>query len=237
MSAEETPPTAPKKGAHMPSTVRAALRRRIDAHLRTHGSRNYDLLREDPEFAPYIGKRLGAAGEKKLDRLIRDVRATIPALRSRRPARSGSIGEADVAEARVLQAPRAVEVINVSPAQILSGGAMAVVGFRELQLLHEQALPDLDRAIRDCRNEKGDLTDGDLLAKLYRERRATVDSMGKLHDTFMGGLSKSALMQRLIERVLAEQPDDPDRARAFRADINAILREFAGLPATTSESN
>jgi len=220
----------------MPSAVRHALRRRIDAHLRTHGSRNYDLLREDPEFAPYIGKHLGAAGEKKLDRLISDVRATIPGLRSRDPARSASVGKADVAEPRVPQASRAVATINVSPAQILSGGAMAVVGFRELQLLYEYALPDLDRAIRDCRNADGELTDGDLLVKLHRERRATVDALGRLQDMFLGGLSKSALMERMIERVLAEQPDDPDRARAFRADVSAIFHEFAGLPATTSEA-
>jgi chorismate mutase len=234
MNAEDPAPAAAEKWARIPGEVRKKLRKAIEAHLRSYGSRHYDRLRDDPEFAPFIGTHRGEAGDKRLDRLIRDVKSTLPSLR-RSSRVFDDVADDPSAHGRGRQESERTTSVPASTAQILAGTRAAIVGYAQVQHLLEQHLPILDRAIADLHNELGECTDDSKLAVLLRERRATVKDMAALAAQSLATLASSACLERVFERLAAEHPDDPERTRALLGDINDIMRECGGLPATSSE--
>src|ERR1700712_4789471 len=121
MNAEDPPPAAAEKWARIPAAVRHKLKKAIEAHLRSYGSRHYDRLRDDPEFAPFIGTHRGEAGDKRLDRLTRDAKTPLPSLR-----RSSRVFD-DLPDDPPAQGGRRHESetttsVPASAAQVLAGG-------------------------------------------------------------------------------------------------------------------
>jgi hypothetical protein len=231
MSAEDQSPEPPKPYSRIPAQVLLNLERRIEAHLRTHGNRNYHLLREDPEFAPFIGKDLADKGEKKLDRLIAKLRKTRPSIRA------GALRGAMPAEKAQDQqwTPPAVEVLPATRAEILSGSQHAILGYDELQALVAQTLPRLRGAINNLHNERGEVEHNGDLVKLAREYRETIKDIAALQQQILSAVNSTKFHKRLFERLGVEFQDEPDRARNLFADLHELIRESGDLPVTTKE--
>lgn len=58
-------------GTKKPKDLRARAIAAIRAHIAQHGRRQYDAVRERPEFIDFIGSRSGEAGRRKFFRLVR----------------------------------------------------------------------------------------------------------------------------------------------------------------------
>lgn len=53
----------------------AEIKSKIGEHLRMHGSKNWNLLREDPAYSDLIGKAAGNSAERKFRRWVEQVKA------------------------------------------------------------------------------------------------------------------------------------------------------------------
>jgi hypothetical protein len=231
MSADEPTSDGPKKWARIPSDVRLNLKRRIAVHLREHGNKNYDLLREDPDFVGYVGKALGSAAEKKFDRLVAEVRRTRPSLRA-----SGQRAGPVRPDAQIeLQAPPTVELVPVTPAEVLSGSRHAILGYDELQMLFARTLPRIEAAISNLHNEEGVVEQNGDLVKLSKEYRETVKDIVSLQQSALAAVKTAKFQKVLFERLGQEFRNEPERARILFADIHELIRECGDLPITTKE--
>lgn len=216
--------SAPRWG-RMPGAVRLELDREIIRHRREHGSRHYELLREDRRFAPWIGLHRGDAGEKRLDRYIAE-------LRQNQPRKMGG-------EAKALANPSATTELSCpgqglanpgGAASFLDGGA-AVMSYAELQAGFRATRIWLEQAMMACENELGEIAKPEEALRFSRELRAVLRDSAALTRSFHADLNSEAFMGRVIERVEAEHPDDPDKARELQADIHQIFADCGGLAA------
>lgn len=223
---ELLPPSAPK-WARMPGSVRLKLDHAIADHLRAHGPRYYDLLRDDPTFAPWIGSHLGARGEKRLDRAIADVRRFQRKKLSRSAAAPGQASEAD-AEIIARVPP---DLVSSSPAQRLAGAGAAVMSYDELQGDLRQRRLQLETTIKRCLNEDGEVVKPELYLKLSREHRALIADSASLSKRFHADMNSEAVLERVIQRMLEAHADDPQRARALISDLNDIIHGAGGIAA------
>jgi hypothetical protein len=65
------------------SELKAAILTAIAEHVRAHGRRQWDLIRERPEFAPLIGREAGVNGKRRFWRWVNAVCEPPPADRTR----------------------------------------------------------------------------------------------------------------------------------------------------------
>jgi hypothetical protein len=211
----------------MPGAVRLQLDRAIADHLRAYGSRYYDLLRDDPMFAAWLGTHLGARGEKRLDRAIAAVRR----VQKKKPARHlpPMVQGADVEGDAVSYG--AADHIG-DPAERFAAAGSAVVSYDELQGDLRRRRWQLEREMRACQIEGGGIVDPGLYLKLSREHRALVTDSASLAKRFHADAHSQAVLERVLDRMLNEHAEEPERARAIIADISNIFRETTGIAAT-----
>lgn len=224
----EPPPAGAPKWSRMPGAVRLKLDHAIADHLRTHGARHYDLLRDDPAFAPWIGSHLGARGEKRLDRAIRDARR----FQKKKLGRSASSTALAVDDALDAAAGEPSGPPAGSPAQRFAAVGAAVVSYDELQGELRRGRRQLEAMMAACLNEDGEPAKPDLYLKLSRERRALINDSANLAKRYHADLNSQAVMERVVARVLEAHADDPQHAQALIADISNIIRETTGIAAT-----
>lgn len=230
MNAEDQPPP-PKPYSRIPEPVLRNLEDRIEAHLRTHRNRGYDLLRDDPEFAPYIGKHLGDKGEKKLDRLIAKLRKTRPSIRA-----SALRGAPPAEQAQVQQRiSPAVEVLPATRAEVLSGSQHAILGYDEIQSLFARTLPRIESAINNLHNEKGEVEHNGDLVKLAREYRETVKDIASMQQNMVSAVRTTKFLKGLFELLGREFLNEPERAHALFAGVHDLMRECGDFPISTKE--
>lgn len=223
----EPPPTSAPKYARMPGDVRLKLDRAIDDHLRAHGSRHYDLLRDNPAFAPWIGSHLGARGEKRLDRAIRDVR-----LAQKKKLRRTAASTARAADAALEAAAcEPLDHSQDSPAQRFAAVGSAVVSHDELQGELRGRRRHLKAMMDACLNEDGEVENFDRYLRLSREHRALVTDSANLAKRYHADLNSKAVMERVVARVLKDHAGDPDGGHALIADISNIFRDTTGIAA------
>jgi len=70
-------------GASVPPAIKAAILKAIPDHIRAHGRRHWDLLREREDFAAWIGRASGVAGKRRFWRWVRAVSQPPPPDRTR----------------------------------------------------------------------------------------------------------------------------------------------------------
>jgi hypothetical protein len=215
----------------MPGAVRLKLDQAIAEHLRVHRARFYDLLRDDPQFAPWIGTHLGARGEKRLDRYIRDVRGR-QATKARRHAMPALVAAGDASAAVQYEA---ADNPGVSPADPFVAAGAAVVSYAELQGDLRRRRGQLERMIAAGLNELGEAEDPDLYVKLSREHRALVTDSANLAKRYHADMQSEHVIRNVLDRVLNEFADDAARAGELITDLNKIFRETTGIAATGGE--
>jgi hypothetical protein len=222
----QEPPVSAPKWARMPGSVRLKLNQTIADHLRLHRSQFYDLLRDDPQFAPWIGTHLGARGEKRLDRAIADVRRVQKQKLARKAAVIAHPAD-EAAETVQLNPP---DPVIADPAHRLAAAGSAVVSYDELQGDLRRRRRQLERAMDVCLDEDGEVADPGLFLKLSREHRATVTDSANLAKRFHADVHSEAFLERVLGRML--QGHDPEAARALIAELSNIFRETTGIAAT-----
>jgi hypothetical protein len=216
---------ATPRWSRMPGSLRLRLDRAIGEHLREHGARHYDLLRDDPLYSAWIGSHLGARGEKRLDRYISEVKGR-EAKRSRTRVTAESRCEC-------LAAHSCSEA--AATLQTMSQAAAPALSYEELQRAARRDLALLERALSACIGPNGEILAPNHFFKLRRERRDTLRLSADLARRFSADVSAPIVMERVIERALHEGSGDPERARAMLEDINCILRDAGGLAATEEQ--
>jgi hypothetical protein len=216
-------PTAAPKWARMPGAVRLKLDQAIAEHLRVHRSRFYDLLRDDPRFAPWIGTHLGARGEKRLDRAIAEVRRVQKQKMARKAAPvAGPADDAD--DFAPLDPPR-------GPAQRLATAGAAALSYEEFQERSGKRLRQLGRLIDDIVDEDGKPTDPRLFAQLLKQEQALQAESVQLSKSYYADLNTKDVMQGVLARLAVELAANPERAPSLMHDINDVFRRANGLAA------
>jgi|GEM_PF-4464830 len=216
----------------MPGFVRLKLDHAIANHLRDHGARYYDLLRDDPAFAPWIGTHLGARGEKRLDRAIADVRR----FQKKKLARGAASTAAAVEVSHVPMVVGPLDHLAGDPAQRFAAAGSPIVSYDELQGDLRRRRWQLEAAMSACLNEDGEAVKPDLFLKLSREHRALVTDSANLAKRYQADLNSKAVVDRVLDRVLKEHADDPQSAQALIADISKIIRDTGGIAATGGDA-
>lgn len=193
----------------------------IEHHLSQHAAQHYDLLRDDPEFAPWLGSALGSRGEKRLDRYIRQVKDRLAARAKRRAApfaRTWTPTSSHIEDAPDETGP-------------FSDEAAAVLSYAELQDETRLTLGLLRTALEACVNAHGEIVNEQRFLKLLRAHRETITASANLARRFSADVRDPSVIDRVINRALQESSGDPARAHALIQDISEIVRETGGLAA------
>lgn len=82
-SQDETPSNTKRSHERMPAALEGQMLRAVAEHRRQYGSKHYPLLREHPDFKPWIGKQTGETGRKCLQRMVKRVSKRLPEDRTR----------------------------------------------------------------------------------------------------------------------------------------------------------
>jgi hypothetical protein len=207
----------------MPGSVRLKLDRAIADHLKAHDARYYDLLRDDPAFAPWIGTHLGARGEKRLDRAIADVRRFQKQKLARKAAPIAHPADEAAADATAVPTGHLMQ----DPAQRFATAGAAVLSYEELQDRFRQRQRQLDCAIEACLNEAGEPIDPRLFLQLIREERALVAESAELAKRYYADLNSKDVVQGVLKGLAV----DPTHARALQRDIDNVFHRATGLAA------
>lgn len=207
------------KPKRMPAELRLKLVQAVSEHLLVHGNRNYDLLRESPEFSTYIGRQLGETGDKRLDRIVKGVkreRAREAQRKRLRRAAVDAIGDLPEGDAE-------------NPARSLPSGAGA--SFSELLGdLYEQRRT-LKLAQAAAVDEEGFPTkDFDRAARQLREVNRSIAELSKQY----GALKSGEVADALISDVKEEFADQPERVASLISKFNDHFRRLTGLNALPS---
>lgn len=206
----------PERG--IPAAVRQKLKEAIRAHLKEHGSRrNRHLLREHPELSSWIGADVGSNGEtgdKRLDRLVKEVKAELARAKRGVPP---VLKPSSTPDAQARTDPLA---------GVLAGGE-PVLGYAELQARLRGRLVLIEEVMEGC-VEAGQVND---LLKLSREHRAIVSASATLAGKFNAAMKSAEVQKRLLAAAFESHAGDPKKAQAFAATIDQIFNDFTGLSA------
>ena len=224
----QSPPESAPKWSRMPGAVRLELDREIIRHRSQHQSRFYDVLRDDPRFAPWIGPQRGCAGEKRLDRYIADLCKHQPRKMSACAAAGGSAPRAGVGA--ILDV---VEEPSPPGLDVLAGGGAAVT-YEELQAGLRKRLKLNELMTDACRNEFGEVTDKSSLIKLTAQYLALTAASPSLTKSLHRDLSSAPFIGRALARILEAAPDLPaEEVEALRAGLSRDFLESNGLGAAS----
>ena len=224
----QLPPESAPKWSRMPGAVRLELDREIIRHRSQHRSRFYDMLRDDPRFAPWIGSQRGCAGEKRLDRYIAD-------LCRHQPKKMCTCAAAGASTRRAVAGASldAVEEPWKPQLDVLAGGG-AAVSYEELQAGLRKRL-ELNELMTDaCRNEFGEVTEKSLLMKLTAQYLALTAASPSLTKSLHRDLNSEPFIGRALARILQAAPDlPPEEIETLRAGLSRDFLESNGLGAAS----
>jgi hypothetical protein len=236
----EVPEAAARKAkVKCPPAKKAEILRAIALHQREHGNCNWHLVRQHPDFAPWIGEASGPSGRRKFFHWKKKLRRPLPADRTR-PHDGRGVNEDQQAWATLeaeaaAQAPN--QLVALSPRHIMADGATAVAGFPQLAQKLGQGFDDIERVRRaalldDPHGYKGQSAhQPDLLLKAVREtRELTRTSTGFLREyNVLLGLEE--FNHDLLQLLGGEFPAEPER-RDHLLDLVAdlISRHGRGAP-------
>jgi hypothetical protein len=205
----------------------------LGAHLREHGARNWDLVREDPRFATVIGKEAGAAGHRRFWRWRKAVSVPTPADKTRpHEARAAAAEQAAWARSEAAGAAHANLPIEVSPAYLMHTGVSGSQNLGVLATLFNRALEDLERVRAVAMVDDPDgiggksATDPHLLLKANKTLLQVINMAMYLQD-FVDEAGKQQVFYDAITNTivteLADVPEAQGRVIQALADLNNHL--------------
>ena len=239
-SQDETPSTAKLSHERMPPALERQLLIAVAEHRRQYGSKHYPLLREHPDFEPWIGKRTGETGRKRLQRVVKRVSKRLPEDRTR-PHKGRDVNDDQVAwaeeRAATANAGSGVPIV-VSPAQIMAGGGLALTGFVELARMLKNGPADLElvrqAALADDPDGAGKFAiDPELLLKAIRAQSDWVDKVERLSARFASVFATTEFAEGVVQLITVNLAHLPEERDATLQDLNDLVRQLGGLPATT----
>ena len=171
-------------GAELKATILEA----IAAHLREHGPKKWDLVREHPDFAHVIGAAAGSAGRRKFFRWRAAVSA-VPRIDVTRPHETRAAATAHHAWA--VDSIDALDMgempVAPTPGYLMRAGAMGLNKLADVGALMNRVLEDAER-VREAALEDDDQAiggkaarDGNLLLKAGRQQLDVANSVLRLH--------------------------------------------------------
>lgn len=127
--------------ADVSADLKARILAEIAAHVRVYGRAQWDLIREQPEFAPIIGKVAGDGGRRKFFRWVSNVCSTDQNVPGRPGPLKDGHGQAfdalSDAQKRALLAAQKNIPAAPSPAYLMRKGAEAENQLNFLAIVHE----------------------------------------------------------------------------------------------------
>lgn len=204
----------PKAGTAEYRRLKGLIQTRIVDHLGQHGPRAWNAIREDPEFAPLIGRIAGPSGKKLFHRWVDDVR-NVPPEDQTRPHEGREAAEANLRIAEEQIQERIARNLPVTPAhafwmkhgadghpRVDFGAALA------------QNMEDADRArlvaLRPDPNAPGGwaVGDPDLLLKAGRQMNETLRTAALLMPDIRHYAGLQAFVRKIRDALIAAFPDD-----------------------------
>lgn len=217
--------------------MQAEIARAIALNRREYGNKRYDLVRERPEFAPWIGDATGETGRKRFNRLVKVVREPLPKDRTRpfqnRPVNEGQHAWAQEESARANA--KCMLPIRLTPEQMMAGGGTALIGFLGLQDIIAEGPADLQRVraatlVDDPDGVGGKRTiDPDLLRKTVLTSIDFVKGVADLQRDYASIFPTLAFAAGAMRIALQAAGEDPAAQRSVVADFGALIQQFNGL--------
>lgn len=220
--ASNDPPSAPK-WQRLALAVKIELRQAIQNHLDEHGSTHYEAVRNDARFSRWFGTHLGCRGEKRFDRMVKEVRVH-RATKAKRWAR-GALATTEQSE-REACAPQNRTAYE---SEVIDTG---VISYAELQDTLRRQRIRLERAVADCFNADGVLTEPKLHAQLSRELRGVLRDSQNLVRQSIATANSQAFVVGLTRRFLELSAGNPEQLATLQAAINDTMQDHSGLAAT-----
>lgn len=211
----EPGPSAAVSPAASKSHLKLKIFAAIAEHIRTHGRKHWDLVREDPEFAHVIGKAAGGSGKRKFWRYV-DAVSEIPPPDKTKPHEARAIATDALSQAteRARLAAQQNLPAAPSPAYMMRAGAQASENldfFREIPRMWA----DIERLRLQAMGSDEESPDGN-----------SIDDP-KMFDVSIR--RRIELMESAL-RVMQEMWDVQQQQRLYDAITEIIVGELAAVP-------
>jgi hypothetical protein len=221
-----------------PAKVKAAILPAIAQHIREHGRRNWDLVRERPEFAPWIGEAAGPSGRRKFFRWVEDVAKRLPKDRTRpHEARQANDDQFEWAKAQAQQIAHQQNLpIAVASRHLMAKGAKAVEGYAFLARQMANGFEDLERvraaALVDDPNGIGgkSVIDPKLLLKTIQTSTTLVQTTTGLYREYNATWERAAFQDALLDMVEDKLAGHPELRDEVLSGFQDVVDEFGGVP-------
>jgi len=220
--------------AECPDDIKDRIYAEIVAHLRVYGRERWDLIREKPEYAPYIGKEAGAVGKRKFFRWVGHVTNGIPdphvGVQGRHKETPDAAHDAlDDGRRRALAAAQKNIPAAPSPAYMMRKGAEADNQINFLAVVHDlmrdankmrAASVTPDEAAEDGEKIKNFHLFGQAFDKRLRLMETALKVMQEIWDLQYQQRFYDAIVAIIVEE-LAPYPEAQERAIRRLADLNS----------------
>lgn len=235
MTAETENPIAraPEVGTSEYRRLKAQILEDLAGHLRTHGGKNFDLLRERHEYAPMIGKQAGPSGERKFRNWRKSV--SVPCTMDKTRPHETRAASGDLAAwASNEAATRANHpMVNVTPAYIAREGA---AGLRKIDAAAEMplALEEAERLlkstlVRDETEESGwRIVDPQVYRDAIRLKMTILQTAANLQRQINEARNEKQFHDEIIELIVEQLNDQPELLDRLLGRIEDLDRRTGG---------
>lgn len=218
----------------IPEALELRILRALMLNIQEYGNQRYSLVREQPDFAPWIGAGTGATGKKRFRRMVDRVAKPMPADRTK-PHRGRIVNQEQEAWAENPW-PRPEGLSVPPPASVLRAGGLPVLfDLAELARSLQTAKEDIERvrqaALIDDPTAPGGRAAG-IPALLLRTVNATHECAERqlsFWDRLTALMSNNAFTVELLQLADELNADDPSKRVRFREGIQQLLRKH-GAP-------
>lgn len=229
---------AQEKPDGMPAGLALVMLKAVAEHRRLYGSANYDLLREQPEFKPWIGRATGETGRKRLNRMVAKVKRPLPSDRTK-PHQGRGINEEQLEWAR-RESERAnsgeQNAFPISARQLMAGGAPVLEVLGTMGALLQQTIADVqcirEGAYRDSKSghEGRAAIDPDLALRAAREARELAKALGEYQRFHTAILRDVEFARGLMVILREENADDIAKRDRMLMRVKELIHQLGGLP-------
>jgi hypothetical protein len=214
----------------IPEDLELRLLRAIALNIREYGNERYDLVREHPDFAPFVGRLTGATGKKRWRRLVDKVAKPMPPDRTK-PHRGRIVNQEQEAWAEE-PFPNADAVAGLPPVtELMAGGLPMLLDVAAIGRSLQTAMEDIER-VRQAALVDDPLAPGGRAAAvptlLLRAVTATFDSAERhlqLFDRVTTLMSNNAFTLELFSLIDELFADDTHKRALMRQGVQRLVRK------------
>lgn len=208
----------------------------IGEHLRVQGRKDWDLVRERPEFATYVGRQAGEAGRRKFFRWVREVVSATPDDITR-PHEARAAAEKHMAWSKSQAAAAEAEHPDIGvPAAYIA--KMGVDGRRRIdtEALARQTLEDLGRLrqeafLKDATAPGGErVKDVALLERSIRMTTKFLDTYERVGERLWTFENNELFLDVVLDIVMRDVPEEKRLATMKRIKKFQDTRAQLGDP-------